>query len=410
MTQPLSFPREKIHIVLLEGISETAVENLRRGGYSKVTHRTSAAEGHELQELLSSAHMVGIRSRTRLTEEVFQKAPRLMAVGAFCIGTNQIDLEAAARAGIPVFNAPHSNTRSVAELVVAELVMLHRGIPDKNAAAHAGRWKKSAAKSHELRGRTLGIVGYGHIGSQVSVLAEAFGMRVLYYDVVSKLPLGNARQLSSLSDLLAEVDAVTLHVPAAADTVNLLSAERIQQLKPGAFVINASRGNVVDLEALAEAIRAGRVGGAAIDVYPEEPRSATEPLRTPLQGLENVILTPHIGGSTLEAQHNIGIEVSSKLVQYSDLGATIGAVNFPNISLSPTDGTHRVLHIHENRPGILSQINRVEAESDANVLAQYLKTNDQIGYVVMDVDRRQGPDLLDRLKALPGTLRARILY
>ena len=336
--------------------------------------------------------------------EIIRDAPKLMAIGAFCIGTNQIALEAASRAGIPVFNAPHSNTRSVAELVLAELVMLHRGITEKNAAAHAGGWKKSAAKSHELRGRTLGIVGYGHIGSQVSILAEAFGMRVLYYDVVSKLPLGNARQRSSLDDLLAEVDAVTLHVPAAVDTVNLMSAKRIEKLKPGAFVINASRGNVVDLEALALAIRDGRVGGAAVDVYPAEPKSAGERLETPLQGLENVILTPHIGGSTLEAQHNIGVEVATKLIQYSDQGATIGAVNFPNISLAPIEGAHRILHIHENRPGMLSQINRIQADSNVNVLAQYLKTDEAIGYVVMDVDRNQGPELLARLRALPGTV------
>lgn len=410
MTRALSFPREKIHVVLLEGISQTAVDALRRAGYSSITHRTEAVEQEELRSLLANAYMVGIRSQTQLTEEIIRGAPKLMAIGAFCIGTNQIALEAASRAGIPVFNAPHSNTRSVAELVLAELVMLHRGIPEKNAAAHAGGWKKSAAKSHELRGRTVGIIGYGHIGSQVSILAEAFGMRVLYYDVISKLPLGNARQLASLDDLLPEVDAVTLHVPAATDTVNLLSAERIGKLKPGAFVINASRGNVVDLDALAEAIRSGRVGGAAIDVFPREPKSAGGRLATPLQGLANVILTPHIGGSTLEAQHNIGVEVSSKLVQYSDQGATIGAVNFPNISLSPIEGAHRVLHIHENRPGMLSQINRIQAESDVNVLAQYLKTHDTIGYVVMDVDQNQGPELLSRLRALPGTVRTRILY
>ncbi|MEL7372184.1 MAG: phosphoglycerate dehydrogenase, partial [Myxococcota bacterium] len=397
MTQ-FSLSKDKIHVVLFEGIHRTAVENFERAGYVKVTHLPHAAQGRELTELLSTAHMVGIRSRTKLTAEVLAEAPKLMGIGCFCIGTNQVDLTAAARRGIPVFNAPHSNTRSVAELVIAESVMLLRGLGDKSAAAHAGKWTKSAAHSHELRGRTIGIVGYGHIGSQVSILAEAFGMRVVYFDVIPKLPMGNARQVDSMEDLLGQSDIVTLHVPQDPSTKNLMSAERIGQMKPGAVLINASRGNVVDIEALRDALVSERLMGAAIDVFPVEPKSNAEPFETTLQGLPNVVLTPHIGGSTLEAQQNIGIEVSTKLAQYSDLGSTIGAVNFPTLSLPPQQNAHRLLHIHENQPGVMTEINGIVSDKEINIVAQYLQTTSDVGYVVMDVNREHGPGLLESLR------------
>jgi len=405
-----SFPKEKIKIVLFEGISDTAVETFGRAGYDNVIRLDSSQTGDELLATVADAHMVGVRSRTHLTADVIDAAKKLMAVGCFCIGTNQVDLGRAAAGGVPVFNAPHSNTRSVAELVIAEAVMLYRGIPDKSRAAHEGRWLKTATGSHELRGRTIGIIGYGHIGSQVSVLAEAFGMNVVYFDVVPKLPMGNATQLHSMEELLAQADIVTLHVPQAPDTANLMSAERIAQMKPGAMLMNLSRGNVVDVDALAEALRAGRLLGASVDVFPVEPKSNQERFESPLQNLDNVILTPHIGGSTQEAQRNIGVEVATKLIGYSDLGRTIGAVNFPELSLPPHEGAHRILHVHENRPGMMSSINRVQADSDANILGQYLQTTTDIGYVVMDVDKASGPELKDQLTALEGTIRCRILY
>lgn len=409
MSKDTSFPRDRMHVVLLEGISASAVETFRAAGYTWVTHLPASLSGPELTEAVKDAHLVGIRSRTRLTAEVLEAAPKLLAVGCFCIGTDQVDLGAAAHRGIPVFNAPHSNTRSVAELVIAESVMLERGIFDKSVACHQGKWSKSAANSHELRGRTIGIIGYGHIGSQVSVLAEAFGMSVAYYDVVPKLPLGNARQLGSIEELLRVSDIVTLHVPQAPDTVNLLSRERVQLLKKGAVVLNLSRGNVVDLEALGEALRAGVVQGAAVDVFPVEPESNRDRFETPLQGVDNVILTPHIGGSTEEAQHNIGLEVANKLVHYSDFGRSIGAVNFPELSLPVNSGTHRILHIHFNRPGVLSALNRVQAESNANIVGQYLQTRGDIGYVVMDVDSADR-ELRAELMNLEHTIRVRVLY
>jgi D-3-phosphoglycerate dehydrogenase len=406
----LSLPKDKIRIVLLEGIADTALEAFARAGYGNVVSLPKSLSGDELSEALAGAHMVGIRSRTQLTREVFASSPRLMAVGCFCIGTNQVDLVAAEQAGVPVFNAPHSNTRSVAELVMAEMVMLLRGIPDKTAAAQRGEWIKTAAHSHELRGRTLGIVGYGHIGSQVSILAEAFGMRVVYHDIVPRLPLGNARQLGNLESVLREADVVTLHVPEAPDTRNLISRERLAELKPHSILLNLSRGNVVDLEALADSLRDGRVLGAGVDVFPREPKSNDERFETPLQGLPNVILTPHIGGSTEEAQQNIGSEVALKLVAYSDEGATIGAVNFPALSLAPHASAHRILHIHRNQPGVMGGINRIQAEAHANIVGQYLRTTPEIGYVVMDVSKAGSPDLLERLTQLEGTIRCRILY
>lgn len=410
MTKKLSLRKDRIRILLLEGIHQSAVDRLGEAGYTNVELVKHALPPDELRAALADAHMVGIRSRTKLTPEILAAASKLVAVGCFCIGTNQVHLDDAAKLGLPVFNAPHSNTRSVAELVLAESVMLLRGLGDKNTAAHEGRWLKSAAGSHELRGKTLGIVGYGHIGSQVSILAEAFGMRVLFHDVQSKLAMGNASRVADLHDLLAQSDIVTLHVPEDESTRNLMNAERIALMKPGARLINASRGTVVDVDALAEALRSKHLSGAAVDVFPVEPKSPGELLESPLRGLPNVILTPHIGGSTQEAQVNIGLEVADKLVQYSDRGSTVGAVNFPAISLSPNADAHRLLHIHHNQPGVLGHLNNALADCDVNILGQHLQTTPSIGYVVIDVDREHRPDLKARLKAVPGTIRVRILY
>ena len=411
MAERLSFPREKIHIVLFEAIHHSATQTLNRAGYTRITRVDKALDGDELKEVLSTAHFIGIRSRTKMTREMIEAAEKLVAIGCFCIGTNQVDLTSAANRGIPVFNAPHSNTRSVAEMVLAESVFLLRGLFDKSRWAHEGRWAKSASGSHELRGKTMGIVGYGHIGSQVSILAEAFGMTVQYYDVEPKLPMGNARQLETLDELLASSDILTLHVPQAPSTQNLMNRDRICAMKPGSMLINASRGTVVDIDALAEALKTQHLAGAAVDVFPSEPGSNSEPFESPLRGVPNVILTPHIGGSTQEAQQNIGIEVGQKLIGYSDLGRTIGAVNFPNISLPLScSEAHRLLHIHENQAGVLGAINRAVADTEANVLGQYLGTNQDIGYVVMDVDRASSPELLTALKEVEGTIRARVLH
>jgi D-3-phosphoglycerate dehydrogenase / 2-oxoglutarate reductase len=409
MSVQLSFPKDKIQILLLEGIDQSAVDHFARHGYVNIDRRTGALSGAELRDALAGAHMVGIRSGTRLTAEVLDEARRLMAIGCFCIGTNQVDIETAARRGIPVFNAPHSNTRSVAEMVIAEMIMLLRGLGDKNTAAHQGRWFKSSKDSYELRSKTLGIIGYGHIGSQVSILAEAMGMRVIYHDVVPKLPMGNARQVT-LEELLPAADIVTLHVPQDASTHNLINADRLGEMQPGSYLINASRGTVVEVDALVAALRAGRLRGAAIDVFPREPRSNDELFESPLCGLPNVILTPHIGGSTIEAQRNIGHEVATKLITYSDQGSTVGAVNFPELSLAPQRDAHRLLHIHHNQPGVLAQINRVLASSDVNILGQHLQTTADLGYVVADVDREHAPDLREELARVPGTIRVRILY
>lgn len=408
--EQLSFPKEKIKILLLEGIHDSAREYFHGHGYTQVQQVPKALSGDELRRALEGVHMVGIRSRTQLTAEVIESAARLMAIGCFCIGTNQVDLASAARRGIPVFNAPHSNTRSVAEMVIAEMIMLLRQLGDRNTATHQGRWLKSAEGSFELRGKTIGIVGYGHIGSQVSILAEAMGMRVLYHDILPRLPMGNARQLGSLSELLGAVDVVTLHVPEDASTVNLIEAARLAEMRPGSYLINASRGTVVDVDALAEALRAGRLAGAAIDVFPREPAHANDPFVSPLQNLPNVVLTPHIGGSTLEAQNNIGREVAAKLTMYSDQGATVGAVNFPQLSLAPAQRAHRLLHIHHNQPGVLASINRALAAGEVNILGQYLQTTAELGYVVTDIDREYPDALLTQLEAVPGTIRFRILY
>lgn len=410
MNEQLSFPKEKIKVLLLEGIHASAVEYFQAQGYTHVQQVSKALTGKDLVQVLDGVHMVGIRSRTQLTAEVIESAGRLMAIGCFCIGTNQVDLVSAARRGIPVFNAPHSNTRSVAEMVIAEMIMLLRKLGDKNTAAHAGNWIKSAEGSFELRGKTLGIVGYGHIGSQVSILAEAMGMRVLYHDILSRLPMGNARQVDTLRELLGAVDIVTLHVPEDASTQNMMDAARLAEMRPGSYLINASRGTVVDVDALADALRAGHLAGAAIDVFPREPAHADEPFVSPLQRLPNVVLTPHIGGSTLEAQNNIGREVAAKLTMYSDQGSTVGAVNFPQLSLAPAQRAHRLLHIHHNQPGVLAGINRVLAAGEANILGQHLQTTADLGYVVTDVDREYPDALRTQLAAVPGTIRFRILY
>ena len=405
-----SLDKSKIKFLLLEGIHPHAEEVLRGAGYSNIELLPKALEGDELRRKLADAHFVGIRSRTQLTAEVLAHAPRLVAIGAFCIGTNQIDLKAASQQGIAVFNAPYSNTRSVAELVLAEAVLLLRGIPARNAAAHRGGWLKSADNAHEMRGKTLGIVGYGSIGTQLSVLAEALGMHVIFFDVVNKLPLGNARQVHSLQELLREADVVSLHVPQLPSTQWMIGAAEIAALKPGGILINAARGTVVEIEPLAEALKAGKLAGAAIDVFPTEPKSNKDEFVSPLRGLDNVILTPHIGGSTLEAQANIGLEVAEKLAKYSDNGSTITSVNFPEVALPAHPGKHRILHVHQNVPGVLSAINRVFSDNHINIAAQHLQTNESIGYVVIDLDAASSEQALQGLAEIPGTIRCRVLF
>jgi D-3-phosphoglycerate dehydrogenase / 2-oxoglutarate reductase len=401
---------EDLSVVLLEGIHTTAVEALRRAGYAHIHEYPKALEGDALLEAVRGAHFLGIRSRSRLSEEILAGAPYLRAIGCFCIGTNQVDLSAARQRGIPVFNAPFSNTRSVAELVLAESVMLLRDIPAKNASAHRGGWQKSASGAFEVRGKHLGIVGYGHIGSQVGILAEALGMRVFYHDVTAQLSLGNATSMPTLRSLLETADVVTLHVPGAPDTVNLIGADEIAQMRDGAALINASRGNVVDIEALAAALEAGRLGGAALDVFPVEPKSNKDAFESPLRKFDNVILTPHVGGSTEEAQESIGVEVADKLVRYQANGSTLSAVNFPEVSLPIHRGTYRLLHVHRNQPGVLAQIHRIFSERGINIAGEYLQTDDVLGYVVIDFDISAEFDTarLDQLKRIDGTLSARI--
>ncbi|MEL1264719.1 phosphoglycerate dehydrogenase [Pseudoxanthomonas putridarboris] len=407
-----SYPKQDIRVLLLEGVSQTAVETFRAAGYSQIEFHEKSLPEDELKRRIAEAHIVGIRSRTHLSEDVLAQARRLIAVGCFCIGTNQVDLDAAELAGIPVFNAPYSNTRSVAELVIAQAIMLMRGIPQKNAECHRGGWSKSAAGSHEARGKTLGIVGYGHIGTQVGVLAEAIGMQVIFHDIETKLSLGNARSAASLDDLLERSDVVTLHVPETAATKDMFGAAQIARMKRGAHLINASRGTVVDIDALAGALASGQVGGAAVDVFPVEPKGNAESFESPLRGLDNVILTPHVGGSTLEAQDNIGVEVAAKLVRYSDNGSTLSAVNFPEATLPGHEGSRRILHIHRNVPGVLSQINDIFRDRGINIDGQFLRTDPKVGYVVIDVtaDEEQTASLREAMAAIPGTLRTRVLY
>ena len=407
-----SFPKEDIKVLLLEGVSQNAVETFRRAGYSQIEYHEKSLPEPELKARIAEAHIVGIRSRSHLTAEVLEQARRLIAVGCFCIGTNQVDLEAAKIQGVPVFNAPYSNTRSVAELVIAEAIMLLRGIPQKNALCHRGGWTKSAAGSYEVRDKVLGIVGYGHIGTQVGVLAEALGMRVIFHDIETKLSLGNARAAGSLDDLLERADVVTLHVPETPATKLMIGATELAKMRKGSLLINASRGTVVDIDALAAALHGGHLAGAAVDVFPVEPKGNDDPFVSPLVGMDNVILTPHIGGSTLEAQDNIGIEVASKLVRYSDNGSTLSAVNFPEVTLPEHPNSRRLLHIHRNVPGVLSRINELFSAGNINIDAQFLQTDPQVGYVVIDVaaDKQQAGTLKDQLAAIPGTLRSRVLY
>ena len=412
MTMPSEFsiPKSALKIVLLEGIHEFAVQALHEAGYTQVVTRENALDGAALIDLIGDAHFVGIRSRTQLSDEVLRQASRLVAVGCFCIGTNQVDLVSAMRSGIPVFNAPFSNTRSVAELVIAEVIMLMRGIPQKNAALHRHSWVKSAARSYEVRGKILGIVGYGRIGTQVGVLAEQLGLSVLYHDVEPRLPLGNARQVGSLDELLAQSDVVTLHVPDSAVTAAMIGAAQLARMKPGSHLINASRGSVVDIDALAEALDLGQLHGAAIDVFPVEPEGNGQRFESPLTRFDNVLLTPHIGGSTTEAQTNIAREVADKLIRYSDTGATASAVNFPEVSLPEHRSRSRLLHVHRNRPGVMARIDETLSRAGINITAQVLRTNEEIGYVVTDVDVRAEPEVLTELRAIEGTVRCRVLY
>ena len=410
--QKLSFDKRRIKFLFLEGIHANALDALAADGYSAVRSLPKSLTGDALKNALKDVHFLGIRSRTELTEEMLAAAPKLTAVGCFCIGTNQVDLAAAAKRGIPVFNAPYSNTRSVAELVLGEIIMLLRGIPEKNALVHRGGWTKSAEGSTEVRGKTLGIVGYGHIGTQIGILAEQLGMRVLFHDISGKLPLGNARPVAKLNTLLGESDIVTLHVPETAQTKNLIGRAQLAAMKPGSRLINAARGTVVDIEALAAALESGHLAGAAIDVFPVEPKGNDEEFLSALRKFDNVILTPHIGGSTVEAQANIGTEVADKLIRYSNNGSTVTAVNFPEVTLPEHAGTGktRLLHIHRNIPGVLANINERFSRHKINISAQFLQTNEYIGYCVMDVDAATSDIAIDELQAVPGTLRARVLY
>ena len=409
MTQQ-SLEKSKIKILLLEGVHPSAVETLEQSGYSNIEVHKKALPPQELKAAIAGAHFVGIRSRTQITEEIFSAANKLVAVGCFCIGTNQVDLQAATRRGIAVFNAPFSNTRSVAELVIAEAILLLRGIAEKNAAAHRGQWQKSATNAFEIRGKKLGIIGYGNIGMQLGVIAEGLGMQVQFFDVVNKLPLGNARQVPSLNHLLAHSDVVSLHVPETGATQNLIGEAQLAQMRPGSILINASRGTVVDIDALAASLENGSLGGAGIDVFPVEPRSNDDEFISPLRQFDNTFLTPHIGGSTVEAQENIGMEVAEKLARYSDNGTTISSVNFPEVALPEHAGSHRLLHIHHNVPGVMSAINNVFSENNINITAQFLQTTESVGYVVIDIDAEYSDIALAKLASIEGTIRSRVLF
>jgi D-3-phosphoglycerate dehydrogenase len=408
--QLTSLDKSKIKFLLLEGIHESALRTLKSHGYKNIEAVKGSISEQELLKKVKDIHFIGIRSRTQLTDVVFSAAEKLLAVGCFCIGTNQVNLDAALTKGVPVFNAPYSNTRSVAELVIAQAILLLRRVPEKNLLAHQGIWQKSAAGSFEARGKKLGIVGYGSIGSQLSVLAESMGMKVFLHDSVTKLPLGNANQVDSLEALMRECDVLSLHVPENRETRNMIGADELKWMKPESVVINASRGSVVDLDALAVALRENRIAGAAIDVFPHEPASNQDEFTSPLRGIPNCILTPHVGGSTMEAQENIGIEVSEKLIKYSDNGSSFNSVNFPEVTLPAYSGKHRLLHIHQNRPGVLSEINIVFAKNGININSQYLQTNNEVGYVVMDVDAEHSKEALNRLNEIDGTIRCRVLF
>lgn len=406
----LSLDKAKIRFLLLEGVHRNALDLLRDNGYTNIEYLRTGLDEDALIEKIKDFHFVGIRSRTKITEKVLNAANKLIGIGCFCIGTNQVDLRAAMLRGIPVFNAPYSNTRSVAELVLAETILLLRGIPEKNTSTHNGGWSKSAEGSFETRGKTLGIVGYGNIGSQLSVLAESLGMQVIYFDIVTKLPLGNARQVNAMDELLGQADVVTLHVPETASTGNMMGAAQFAKMKPGSIFINAARGTCVDIDTLTAALESKHIGGAAIDVFPKEPKGNDEEFVSPLRKFDNVILTPHVGGSTLEAQANIGLEVAEKFARYSDTGSTLTSVNFPEVAVPLLAGKHRLLHIHKNIPGVLSAINRIFAENGINISAQSLMTNDAIGYLIMDVDADCSAVGLQKLKEITGTIRTRVLY
>lgn len=408
--QKTSFNKDNIKIVLLEGVHPSAEKVFRNDGYSNIVTAGKSLPLDELKAQLSDARFLGIRSRTQVTPELLDFAPKLAAIGCFCIGTNQVDLAETKLRGIPVFNAPFANTRSVAELVLAEMILLLRGIPAKNAAAHRGEWLKTAESSFETRGKVLGIVGYGHIGTQIGILAENLGMRVQYFDIENKLALGNAVPVDSFHELLETSDIVSFHVPETDLTQNMMDQTAFKHLKHGAILVNAARGTVVDIESLVAGLQSDQVGGAAIDVFPQEPKSNQEEFISALRGIDNVILTPHVGGSTKEAQSNIGIEVSEKLVKYSNNGSTLSSVNFPEVALPSHAGKHRICHIHHNEPGILARINDVLSGNNANIAGQYLQTSGNVGYVVTDIDLKSSDKVFEQLKKIPGTIRTRILY
>lgn len=406
----VSLPKDKIKILLLEGVSQSALDTLEASGYRNIEFIKTSLPEEELIEKIADVHFIGIRSRTQITENVVNAAKKLVAVGCFCIGTNQVDLVATQKRGIPVFNAPFSNTRSVAELALGQIILLLRGVPAKNAMAHRGEWNKSAVGSYEARGKTLGIIGYGHIGTQLSILAEHLGMRVQFYDIEDKLVLGNSTQVRTLEALLSTSDVVSLHVPETAQTQNMIGAKQIAQMKDGAILMNNARGTVIDIDALVKALESGKLSGAAIDVFPQEPKSNSEEFVSPLRQFDNIFLTPHVGGSTQEAQRNIGTEVAGKMAKYSDNGSTLSAVNFPEVSLPEHVGTSRLLHIHKNAPGVLTQINQAFAANGINIAAQYLQTNENIGYVVIDVETDHAEQAFEQLTRIEGTIKTRILH
>jgi D-3-phosphoglycerate dehydrogenase len=410
MVKEYSLDKDKIKIILLEGIHNSATEFFLAHGYSNIESIPGSIDDKLLNEKIRSANIIGIRSRTHLTKEILGNTRKLLAIGCFSIGTNQVDNRAARLMGIPVFNAPFSNTRSVAELVVAEAILLMRNIPAKNAAAHTGKWMKSAANCFEVRDKNLGIIGYGHIGSQVSILGEALGMNVYYYDIVKKLSLGKAVACSSLDELLYFSNIVTLHVPETELTKNMISSRELALMKKGSCLVNASRGSVVNIQALTKALKSGHILGAALDVFPKEPASNNDPFISELQQFDNVILSPHVGGSTMEAQENIGIEVAEKLVKYSDTGATIGATNFVQIALQPNNNAQRFLHIHRNEPGVLREINYVFTSKGINIAGEYLQTDPEVGYVIIDTESRLDDSVIEELKAIKGTIKVRMLY
>lgn len=410
MKSTTSYPKEKIKILMLEGVHPSGIELFRKSGYSDVETYAAAWSEEELLKRIHEVHILGIRSKTKLTANVLARAERLLTVGCFCIGTNQVDMKTATEMGIAVFNSPFSNTRSVAELVIAETIMLMRKVFEKNDAAHKGEWLKDSKNCFEVRGKTLGIIGYGHIGSQVSVLAESLGLHVLFYDAEPKLALGNARAAKDLDELLSQSDIVTLHVPGSPSTKNMINAGRIAKMKKGAVLINLSRGDVIDTDAVKRSIEQKHLGGVGVDVFPEEPESKVQKFTSALQGLPNTILTPHIGGSTMEAQENISLDAVSKLINFVDSGSSVGSLSVPPLSLPVQQDAHRLLHIHKNVPGVLGEINGILSKMNVNILGQYLKTNEKIGYVVLDIDKETSSGVIDELKKVKNTIRVRSVY